>query len=43
MPGFLLTNAAKSDLKNIGLYTQETWGVEQRNRYLTFLDPKKRS
>lgn len=38
MPGFSLTNAAKSDLKSIGRYTQETWGVEQRNRYLTLLD-----
>ncbi len=26
-------NAAKADLKNIGRYTQETWGIEQRNRY----------
>jgi len=38
MAGFILTNAAKADLKNIGRYTQETWGVEQRNRYLTSLD-----
>jgi len=38
MSGFLLTNAAKSDLKSIGRYTQEKWGVEQRNRYLTLLD-----
>lgn len=38
MPGFLLTNAAKSDLKSIGRYTQEKWGIEQRNRYLTLLD-----
>ncbi|WP_020481498.1 type II toxin-antitoxin system RelE/ParE family toxin [Methylomonas sp. MK1] len=35
---FSLTNAAKADLKNIGRYTQETWGIEQRNRYLTLLD-----
>ncbi len=38
MPGFILTNAAKADLKDIGRYTQETWGIEQRNRYLTLLD-----
>jgi len=38
MAGFLLTNAAKADLKNIGRYTHETWGLEQRNRYLTLLD-----
>jgi hypothetical protein len=38
MPGFSLTNAAKADLKSIGRYTQETWGIEQRNRYLTLLE-----
>jgi len=38
MPGFVLTNAAKADLKAIGRYTQDTWGVEQRNRYLALLD-----
>lgn len=38
MPGFVLTHAAKADLKSIGRYTQNTWGVEQRNRYLALLD-----
>lgn len=38
MPGFVLTNAAKTDLKSIGRYTQDTWGVEQRNQYLALLD-----
>ena len=38
MAGFILTNSAKADLKNIGRYTQEKWGIEQRNRYLTLLD-----
>lgn len=38
MAGFLLTNAAKADLKSIARYTQQTWGIEQRNRYLTLLD-----
>ncbi|WKJ89077.1 type II toxin-antitoxin system RelE/ParE family toxin [Methylomonas montana] len=38
MSRFLLTNAAKADLKSIGRYTQETWGIEQRNLYLTLLD-----
>jgi len=38
MPDFRLTNAAKEDLKSIGRYTQDTWGAEQRNRYLTLLD-----
>ena len=38
MSGFVLTKAAKADLKSIGRYTQNTWGVEQRNRYLAMLD-----
>lgn len=38
MSGFVLTKAAKDDLKSIGRYTQNTWGIEQRNRYLTLLD-----
>jgi toxin ParE1/3/4 len=40
MQGFVLTRKAKDDLKAIGRYTQETWGHEQRNRYLTMLDEK---
>jgi len=38
MTGFELTNKAKSDLKEIGLYTQYTWGKKQRDIYLTMLD-----
>ena len=38
MPGFVLTNKAKADLKSIGRYTADTWGREQRNRYLALLD-----
>lgn len=38
MTGFVLTNKAKSDLKSIAVYTQNTWGEQQRNRYLTALD-----
>ena len=38
MAGFVLTNKAKSDLKSIGIYTQNKWGEQQRNRYLTELD-----
>ncbi len=38
MPDFILTNAAKADLKEIGQYTQEVWGREQRVVYLTMLD-----
>ena len=40
MQGFVLTQKAKDDLKAIGRYTQETWGCEQRNRYLAMLDEK---
>lgn len=38
MGGFVLTNAANADMKSIGRYTQNTWGVEQRNSYLSALD-----
>jgi toxin ParE1/3/4 len=38
MPHFVLTNKAKADLKAIGRYTADTWGREQRNRYLALLD-----
>jgi toxin ParE1/3/4 len=38
MQGFHLTTKAKADLKSIAIYTQKTWGREQRNRYLTKLD-----
>lgn len=43
MPRFVLTNAAKADLKAIGRYTQVTWGRDQRTRYLTALDTGFRS
>ncbi|MBF0461510.1 MAG: type II toxin-antitoxin system RelE/ParE family toxin [Magnetococcales bacterium] len=34
MSGFVLTSKALNDLKEIGRYTEHTWGLEQRNRYL---------
>jgi toxin ParE1/3/4 len=37
-PCFTLTNMAKADLLEIGHYTQEKWGREQRDKYLTMLD-----
>lgn len=40
MHRFVLTQKAKDDLKAIGRYTQEKWGRDQRNRYLTMLDEK---
>ncbi len=38
MPSFTITNMAKADLKEIGRYTQEHWGRDQRDQYLTMLD-----
>jgi toxin ParE1/3/4 len=38
MPRFTLTNKALVDLKEIGHYTQQQWGREQRDTYLTMLD-----
>lgn len=38
MTSFTLTRKALADLAGIGRYTQETWGVAQRNTYLTMLD-----
>ena len=38
MPNFSLTEAAKSDLKNIARFTQKRWGRDQRNHYLKTLD-----
>lgn len=38
MPSFTITNMAKADLKEIGHYTQEHWGRDQRDQYLAMLD-----
>lgn len=38
MAGFTLTSRAKADLMEIGRYTLEQWGREQRNIYLAMLD-----
>jgi toxin ParE1/3/4 len=35
---YRLTRAAARDLAEIGLYTQQVWGVAQRRRYLRRLD-----
>lgn len=37
MPELTLTPLAQSDIKAIGRYAQETWGVAQRNDYITAL------
>ena len=33
-----ITPRARDDLKNIGRYTERTWGKAQRNRYLKSLE-----
>jgi toxin ParE1/3/4 len=38
MKSFDLTRKAKADLREIALYTEARWGVEQRNRYVRELD-----
>jgi len=38
VPHFLLTKAAKNDLVGIAKFTQQRWGVDQRNKYLAQLD-----
>lgn len=35
MASFYLTNAAKTDLKEIGRYTKKQWGAAERDKYLT--------
>ena len=35
---FYLTKKAKNDLRNIAVYTQENWGVKQRDYYLDKID-----
>ncbi len=38
MTPFQLTNKAKSDLKDIALFTERRWGRKQRNVYLRQFD-----
>ncbi len=38
MKPFTLTSAAKTDLKDIALFTQRRWSKEQRNVYLKQFD-----
>ena len=38
MSSFDLTKAAQADLKSIAKFTQERWGVRQRNTYLKEID-----
>lgn len=34
MPDLLISSLARNDLKEIGRYTQQNWGIAQRNIYL---------
>ena len=38
MKAFALTHKAKEDLYSIALFTEKTWGREQRNLYIKQLD-----
>ena len=38
MPQFRIKATARKDLKSIAKYTEQTWGHEQRNSYLTKFD-----
>tara|TARA_R110000782_G_scaffold82663_11_gene162480 strand:+ start:2200 stop:2499 length:300 start_codon:yes stop_codon:yes gene_type:complete len=38
MSSFVVSRAARADLKNIAAYTQKTWGTSQRIDYLKGLD-----
>ena len=38
MNSFLVSRAARADLKNIAAYTQKTWGPVQRRVYIKELD-----
>ena len=40
MPTYKVSKAAAEDLFKIGLYTEEKWGVQQRNIYLDELERK---
>jgi toxin ParE1/3/4 len=40
MATFRLTRKAREDLKSIARYTQRTFGVKQRNKYLAQLDQR---
>ena len=43
MKSFDLTKSAQADLKSIAKFTQERWGVRQRNVYLKEIDQVFRS
>jgi toxin ParE1/3/4 len=38
MKSFVLSNAAKADLKDIAIFTEKRWGKQQRNHYIKKID-----
>ena len=40
MPSFTVSKAANTDIRRIARYTQDTWGKDQRRRYLEGLNEK---
>jgi len=40
VPSYRVSQRAKEDLRQIGLYTQREWGKVQRRKYLSGLDNK---
>ncbi|WP_295044951.1 type II toxin-antitoxin system RelE/ParE family toxin [uncultured Paracoccus sp.] len=40
MPELLISSLAREDLKEIGRYTQQNWGIRQRNSYLRAFSAK---
>ena len=40
MPKFTVSKAANADIRNIARYSQDTWGRDQRRRYLDGLNDK---
>ncbi len=40
MARFRVSKKAQSDIRNIGLYTQQQWGHEQRRKYLSGLETR---
>ena len=40
MSTYRVSKKARSDIRNIALYTQEQWGAVQRRKYLSSLDAK---
>ncbi|WP_420722477.1 type II toxin-antitoxin system RelE/ParE family toxin [Hwanghaeella sp. LZ110] len=40
MPSYRVTKKAQSDIREIGLYTQQQWGKEQRRAYLQGMEAR---